>query len=442
MSFVAMRCPSGSHYNYCTSPCPATCLSLRSPMKCPSMPCVEGCECHGDFVLSGTSCVPLSLCGCTDSKGFYHTLGESWYLENTCTTLCTCSIQNNITCQKTTCKSQQTCRALDGLFRCRASDVGVCRVSGGSQFVSFDGVSHKAIVDICTQVLVKVCHPNMNLPFFKISAKSYNQQDSTSPISFPELYINIFNSKIILKKKHQVLINDATITLPATSQIPGVSITSSGTNTLVDVDNGLQVRFDGNQFLEVKVPVAYYDKVCGVCGNFNGEVDDEHMMPSEEFAQNNSEFMNSWTDKGIEQTCQKPSEQPQNKVESQGNKEEPKTESEGHKEEHRTESEGHKEGHRTESQGHKEESKGKVKALCKQVDFQTAQRNCQAALEAPAWAQCAARVDIQPYLQLCRDKFCDSGILTGALCLVFQDFGAACKTQGLKPPIWRNSSFC
>lgn len=47
-------------------------------MKCPPLPCVEGCECHGDFILSGTSCVPLSQCGCTDSKGFYHTVrGQS-----------------------------------------------------------------------------------------------------------------------------------------------------------------------------------------------------------------------------------------------------------------------------------------------------------------------------------------------------------------------------
>ncbi|MBZ3884699.1 Zonadhesin [Sciurus carolinensis] len=422
-SFCPLRCPSGSHYNYCTSPCPANCLSLKIPMKCPPLPCVEGCECHGDNILSGTSCVPLSQCGCTDPKGFYHPVGESWYTENTCTTRCTCSVQNNITCQRTSCKTGETCRALYGLFKCRVADVGVCQVSGGSQFVSFDGTGHQPIVDTCTRVFVKVCHPDMNLPFFKISAKSNNPQDSARPVSLPELYINIFNSKVVLKKNHRVLvswahhpplqINDAPATLPATSQIPGLRITASGTYTVVSVDNGAQIRFDGNQSLEIKLPIVYYDKVCGVCGNFNGEEDDELLTPSEDLVHNNQEFMDSWKDKGLDPNCQQVSEETQSREETQAP---------------------------VESQDR--ENKGRVKVRCKLVDAETARGNCQAALQAPAWSRCASHVDVQPFLLVCRNKFCDSGSLTGALCQAFQAYGDACQNQGLKPPIWRNSSFC
>lgn len=71
--FLALKCPPGSSYSPCANPCPATCLSLNTPRDCPAaLPCVEGCECQKGHVLSGTSCVPLSQCGCTDAGGSYY----------------------------------------------------------------------------------------------------------------------------------------------------------------------------------------------------------------------------------------------------------------------------------------------------------------------------------------------------------------------------------
>lgn len=71
--FLALKCPSSSSYSPCANPCPATCLSLTAPRDCPAaLPCTEGCECQKGHVLSGTSCVPLSQCGCGDQEGYYH----------------------------------------------------------------------------------------------------------------------------------------------------------------------------------------------------------------------------------------------------------------------------------------------------------------------------------------------------------------------------------
>ncbi|XP_054416280.1 LOW QUALITY PROTEIN: zonadhesin [Pongo abelii] len=402
-TFCPMRCPPGSSYSPCGSPCPATCSSINDPRDCPkALPCAESCECQKGHILSGTSCVPLGQCGCTDPAGSYHPVGERWYTENTCTRLCTCSVHNNITCFQSTCKPNQLCWALDGLLRCRASGMGVCQLPGESHYVSFDGSNH-FIPDTCTHVLVKVCHPAMALPFFKISAKHEKEEGGTEAFRLHEVYIDIYDAQVTLQKGHCVLINSKQVTLPAISQIPGVSVKSSSIYTIVNIKIGVQVKFDGNRLLEIEIPTTYYGKVCGVCGNFNDEEEDELMMPSDELAHSDSEFVNSWKDKDIDPSCQSlPVDEQQIPAEQQEN----------------------------------------LSGNCRAADLRRAREKCEAALRAPVWAQCASRVDLTPFLVDCADTLCEFGGLHQALCQALQAFGATCQSQGLKPPLWRNSSFC
>uniref|UniRef100_A0A2I3T1P4 Zonadhesin n=1 Tax=Pan troglodytes TaxID=9598 RepID=A0A2I3T1P4_PANTR len=402
-TFCPMRCPPGSSYSPCGSPCPATCSSINNPRDCPkALPCAESCECQKGHILSGTSCVPLGQCGCTDPVGSYHPVGERWYTENTCTRLCTCSVHNNITCFQSTCKPNQICWALDGLLRCRASGMGVCQLPGESHYVSFDGSNH-SIPDACTLVLVKVCHPAMALPFFKISAKHEKEEGGTEAFLLHEVYIDIYDAKVTLQKGHRVLINSKQVILPAISQIPGVSVKSSSIYTIVNIKIGVQVKFDGNHLLEIEIPTTYYGKVCGMCGNFNDEEEDELMMPSDEVANSDGEFVNSWKDKDIDPSCQSlPVDEQQIPAEQQEN----------------------------------------PSGNCRAADLRRAREKCEAALQAPVWAQCASRIDLTPFLVDCANTLCELGGLYQALCQALQAFGATCQSQGLKPPLWRNSSFC
>ncbi|XP_038395165.1 zonadhesin isoform X4 [Canis lupus familiaris] len=398
-TFCPLKCPSGSNYSHCANPCPATCLSLNTPRDCSAvLPCTEGCECQKGHILSGTSCVPLSQCGCVDQEGYYHLVGESWYTDNFCSRLCTCSTHNVISCHQTTCKTGQLCRPVDGLLRCRALGMGVCRTSNYSQYVTFDG-THHTFRGTCTYVLVKVCHSTMDLPFFKISGKHRKQKGQSDASYLYQVNVDIFNTQVTLKSDTRVLINGTQVTLPSTTQIQGVRITTSGIYTLLNVNIGLQVKFDGNGFLEVELPTVYYQKVCGMCGNFNGEEEDELMMPDDELAQNDSEFVDSWQDKESNPNCQ----QDDQKIQAE---------------------------------------RQKLDINCSTADIARAQEQCQVAFEAPAWAQCATHVVPRRFLLLCIQKLCRFGRLKSALCGSLETFGAACKAKGLKTPIWRNSSFC
>ncbi|XP_040829636.1 zonadhesin [Ochotona curzoniae] len=408
-TFCPLKCPPNSNYNPCSTPCPATCLSLNVPKDCPvTLTCTEGCECQKGYVLSGTSCVLLRECGCMDTDGSYHSVGESWYTDNTCTKLCTCSLLNNITCQPTTCKAGEQCWPVDGLLRCRASGMGVCRITEPSQYIGFDGISHP-LQGTCTYVMAQVCHPNMDLPFFKVSAKNEKLEGRSNTVYLRQVYIDVSSSLITLQKGNSVLvsrINGNQVSLPVTNQIPGVSITSSSTHTMVSLKIGAQIKFDGRRNLEIIIPAAYYEKMCGICGNYNGEPEDELLMSSDELADNDLEFVKSWKDNDIDRDCQKIQEEERKPPVVQ------------------------------------QASESRQQGKCGPADFQKAKERCQAALHGPGWAECATRVDPKPLVLGCSNNLCQLGGLLRPLCEALKAFGTMCQNKGLKPPLWRNSTFC
>uniref|UniRef100_A0A8C6DGL5 Zonadhesin n=1 Tax=Moschus moschiferus TaxID=68415 RepID=A0A8C6DGL5_MOSMO len=397
-TFCPLKCPSGSRYSPCADPCPATCLSLSTPSYCPSsLPCAEGCECQRGHILSGTTCVPLGECGCSSPGGAYHPVGERWYTDNTCSRLCTCSIHNNVSCLQTACKPGQMCWPRDGLMRCRGAGMGVCQIQDRSQYISFDG-SYHAVRGACTYVLAKTCHSTMDLPFFKISGKNGKRQDQPHTFYLREVYVHVFNTLVTLKKGH-ALINGTWVPLPATSQIRGVRVISRDGYMVLTISIGVEVKFDGNGFLKIEIPKAYYGKTCGMCGNFNGEEEDELLMPNDELAPDDVTYVDSWQDKEIDPSC----------------RDEDKTE---------------------------EESEKEPETTCQPADLERAQEQCQAAFQTPGWARCASRVILNPFLVRCIDSLCEFGGLSSTLCQSLQAFATACQAQGIRPPIWRNSSFC
>uniref|UniRef100_A0A8B9Y3K7 Zonadhesin n=1 Tax=Bos mutus grunniens TaxID=30521 RepID=A0A8B9Y3K7_BOSMU len=396
-TFCPLKCPSGSRYSPCADPCPGTCLSLSTPSYCPSsLPCAEGCECQRGHILSGTTCVPLSECGCTSPGGAYHPVGERWYTDSTCSRLCACSIHNNISCLQTSCKPGQMCWPRDGLMRCRGAGMGVCQIQDRSQYISFDG-SYHAVRGACTYVLAKTCHSTMDLPFFKISGKNGKQQDQAHAFYLRKVYVHVFNTLVTLKKDH-VLINGTWVPLPATSQIRGVKVISRDGYMVLTISIGVEVKFDGSGFLEIEIPKAYYGKTCGMCGNFNGEEEDELLMPNDELAPDDITYVDSWQDKEIDPSCRD-----DDKAEEES--EEPET-------------------------------------TCQPADLERAKEQCQSVFQTPGWARCASRVILSPFLVRCTDSLCEFGGLSSTLCQSLQAFATACQARGIRPPIWRNSSFC
>ncbi|XP_010077579.1 PREDICTED: zonadhesin-like, partial [Pterocles gutturalis] len=73
-----------------------------------------------------------------------------------------------------------------------------------------------------------------------------------------------------------------------------ISIQSSGGYVLLETDFGLWVRYDGNHYAEVSVPSNYSGLLCGICGNYNDDPNDDNIKPNGDTASNSTDLGQSW----------------------------------------------------------------------------------------------------------------------------------------------------
>lgn len=63
---------------------------------------------------------------------------------------------------------------------------------------------------------------------------------------------------------------------------------------MVSTDFGLTVKFDGNHRVEVTLPSSFKEKVCGMCGNYNGNAADDFLNPDGVLEPDSTSLGNSW----------------------------------------------------------------------------------------------------------------------------------------------------
>lgn len=68
----------------------------------------------------------------------------------------------------------------------------------------------------------------------------------------------------------------------------------NGRYVTIETDFGLIVSYDTDHSVEIRVPTDFFNKTCGMCGNFNNRQQDDNMMPNGQQAKNSNELGNSW----------------------------------------------------------------------------------------------------------------------------------------------------
>ncbi|CAM5164066.1 unnamed protein product [Natator depressus] len=292
-TFCPLICAPNSHYEACTAACPATCVSPMAPASC-SLPCVEGCVCDSGYLLYNDGCVPSSQCGCWHN-GKHYPVGAEFWTDDTCSSKCRCPSQGSkVTCSNAACPADHYCGVQNGKPGCYPETYGICRVHNDPHYNTFDRETHH-FMGICTYMLAKVCANSSSLPYFNVEAKNEHRGNPT--VSYVQkVLVEVYGQhiEILRNRPSQVLVNEVLMTLPVSAAGGSIRVSRSGRYVTLETDFRLRVSYDTDHSVEVKVPTTYFNRTCGMCGNFNGRRQDDYMMPDGQQAKNSNELGNSW----------------------------------------------------------------------------------------------------------------------------------------------------
>ncbi|PIK34072.1 putative IgGFc-binding protein [Apostichopus japonicus] len=258
-------CPSNLDYSSCATPCQANCLD-RSP-NCTNQPCPD-----------------------------------TQYLLDDCSRECNC-IGGTLTCTDYSCHADSECIIKNGELGCYCKDgftgdgqtcsqaPGTCIVWGDPHYVTFDQTNYDFQGD-CEYKLIEVCDNTTGLPDFNLIANNRRNNPSDSVSYLRELRLMYNGMTFDLITGGQVRVEDVTVTLPYITA--DVVITWNNPYIVLTTSFGLVVVFDRNTDITVELSNGYRGAVCGLCGNYDSNRDNEFYYPDGREASSAADFGNSW----------------------------------------------------------------------------------------------------------------------------------------------------
>ncbi|XP_049448994.1 alpha-tectorin [Epinephelus fuscoguttatus] len=288
-------CPPNSHYSSCVSVCPPQCAPARGQRDC-SQDCVEGCQCDQGYVLNGKSCILPQNCGCYTDGKYYEPKQLFW--NSDCTKRCQCIGRNLIQCDPRRCKAEEECTLRYGVRGCFARRSQQCIASGGGVFRTFDGASLRLPAS-CSFVLSTNCHKLPDLSFQLIANFDKWSTPNLTTISHVYLYINEEN---ILISGSTVKVNGTPVSVPFLTGLMTRLSTSEGF-IVIDTPQDIQVRYNRFNTLSITMGQRLQNKVCGLCGNFNGDPSDDYITSRGKPAVSALELAQSWKTNGMQNSC-------------------------------------------------------------------------------------------------------------------------------------------
>ncbi|XP_034612359.1 IgGFc-binding protein-like [Trachemys scripta elegans] len=155
--------------------------------------------------------------------------------------------------------------------------MGTCLGSGDKHYQTFDGLKFD-FQGTCTYTLAKYCGSAATLEPFTIDEKNANR--GSQDISFlrvTNIYIYGYNISIYKREVGKVRLNGVITSLPVTLKDGKIRLYQKGLSTVMQTDVGLRVGYNKNWHLEITLPSSYYGAMCGLCGNFNQNPEDDMM---------------------------------------------------------------------------------------------------------------------------------------------------------------------
>ncbi|XP_010144979.1 PREDICTED: von Willebrand factor-like, partial [Eurypyga helias] len=166
-----------------------------------------------------------------------------------------------------------------------------CSVTGQSHFKSFDN-KYFTFSGICQYLFAKDCVENS----FSVIIETVQCADDPDAVCTRSASVRIRdmdNSLIKMKHGGGVSLNGQDIRIPLLQGALRIQRTV-GTSVRLTYGEDLQIDWDGHGELLVKLSAVYSERMCGLCGNYNGNQGDDFLTPSGMVEALLEDFGNSW----------------------------------------------------------------------------------------------------------------------------------------------------
>uniref|UniRef100_A0A8B9JTJ7 von Willebrand factor n=1 Tax=Astyanax mexicanus TaxID=7994 RepID=A0A8B9JTJ7_ASTMX len=352
------KCPIGMQYSECSQACSTSCQSLNIHEVCREE-CVDGCSCAVGKVLDGDRCVEVSQCSCQ------HT-GKRYPPGSTISQDC------------------NTCVCRHGSWECTNEECpGQCVVSGQSHYKTFDD-KFFTFSGFCQYLLAKDCQTNLFSAIID-TVQCADDQDAVCTRSVTLKFHELANQTVRLKHGGVVSVDGLDVQMPLINGLLRVQSTVLSSVRL-NYGDDLQLDWDGRG--RVLSPV-YAGKMCGLCGNYNGNQGDDFLTAGGLVETRVEGFGNAWK---MNAECDNIQKQPSDPCSLNP----------------------------------------------KRVRF--AEEAC-AVLLSPKFEPCHHEVNPYPYLKNCRYDVCSCADGQECLCAAVSNYAAACSARGVLIN-WRGQGYC
>ncbi|KAF4531557.1 hypothetical protein B566_EDAN013560 [Ephemera danica] len=263
-----IQCPAGQIYQACAESCGRTCRDVAIP--CTNKECAEGCNCPpGQALDDQGKCIPRGECPCIHNNVHYkkgQQMSRDLGNGNTCANArWTCESQNTVTCSAT----------------------------GDPHYTTFDGKKYD-FMGQCSYYLVH--HPT-----FSIEAENVGCGAAVLSCT-KSVTVRVGRTRVSLLRDFAVKLDEETVTSVPLETKHFTVRRASSSQMIVSLWNGVEVGWDGVMGVYVTAPGTLLGQTQGLCGTFNGNLEDEWLLPDEKKAKTAEEFADAWrTDK----TCGK-----------------------------------------------------------------------------------------------------------------------------------------
>ncbi|KAM4617822.1 mucin-5AC-like [Discoglossus pictus] len=242
--------------------CQKSCHTLD--MECYSPKCISGCICPEGLVYDGkASCIPEQDCPCIHNGASYIP-GAS--IKAGCNT---CICRNR--------RWQCTHKAC----------LGTCAVYGDGHYITFDGKKY-AFSESCEYTLAQdYCGNNGQSGSFRVITENIPCGTTGSTCSKSMKIFMGGNELLLNEDKIEFLQRDIKNNIRYEIQRRGIYM-------VFKAENGMNVLWNKRSTVLIKLSPDFQGKVCGLCGNYNGNSNSDFTTRSQSVVENMFEFVNSW----------------------------------------------------------------------------------------------------------------------------------------------------